>query len=176
MCPNIRLLKTYRVYPRRLDFNYHKDKFFIYIYLNPFKEFKRPKKYKIQGKEYCFAYEPIYIGKGTGAGYRQHQHITSFKSGKENNPYKVKVLNSIKDGMADAAAKNEDSKPMNWKEYQDGWVIVLETFQDPKQLLKFEMELINIIGVQKDRTGPLANKIKNAYAFDNLSTGKDLEL
>jgi len=171
MCPNITLLKTYKVYPRKLDFNYMKDQFFIYVYLNPFKDYKRAKSFKVNNKEYCFAYEPIYIGKGTGAGYRQNQHLTAFLKGREKNRFKQEILEKISKGMADAAAKQEHTKPWNWKEYQDGYVIILETFQDPKQLLKFEMTLINNIGTIFDRTGPLANKIKNAYNYDNLSTG-----
>jgi len=176
MCPNFNLLKTYKVYPRRIEFNYMKDKFFVYVYLDPFKELSKAKQYKVQKETYCFAYEPIYIGKGTGAGYRQHQHITSFLSGKEQNAYKIKALERIRKGMAEAAATNDHTKPWNWKEYQKSYVIVLETFIDPKQLLKFEMELINTIGIQHDRTGPLANKIKNAYSFDNLSAGRDFDL
>jgi hypothetical protein len=171
MCPNITLLKTYKVYPRKLEFNYRKDQFFIYVYLNPFKEFKRPKSYKIGKKEFCFAYEPIYIGKGTGAGYRQHQHLTTFLKGREHNRFKKAELEKISKNMADAAAKQEHTKPWNWKEYQEGYVIVLETFENPKQLLKFEMELINKIGTQFDKTGTLANKIKNAWSYDNLGTG-----
>jgi hypothetical protein len=174
MCPNFNLLKTYKVYPRKIDFNYRKDKFFIYIYLNPFKELSKAESYRVQGKQFCFAYEPIYLGKGTGAGYRQHQHITSFISGKEKNKYKLEILTSIKDAMANAAAVRDHTKPWNWKEYQKGYVIVLETFQDPKQLLKFEMELINSIGIQHDKSGPLSNKIKNAYSFDNLSDSPDI--
>jgi len=176
MCPNFNLLKSYRVYPRKIDFNYMRDAFFMYIYLNPFRELKKAKTFSIKGTNYCFAYQPIYIGKGTGAGYRQHQHITSFLSGKENNQYKVTELNSIKKGMADAAAKGDHTKPWNWKEYQDGWVIILKTFTTHQELLKFEMESINTIGTVFDKTGPLTNKIKNAYKFDKLSTGRDLGL
>jgi len=173
MCPNIQLLKTYRVYPRKLEFNYLKDKFFIYIYLDPFQEFQKPKVYNIDQKEYCFAYQPIYVGKGTGSGYRQNQHIKTFLSGRENNKIKVEAFKQIADKMANAAAKGDHTKPWNWKEYQDSYVIILETFFDPKQLLRFEVELIQGIGTIFDKTGPLVNKIKNAYRFDNLSTGRE---
>jgi hypothetical protein len=174
MCPNINLLKTYKVYPRKIDFNYLKDNFFIYIYLDPFQELEKPKAYNIQNKEYCFAYMPIYVGKGTGSGYRQNQHIASFLSGRENNQIKVNTLKIIQEKMADAAAKGDHTKPWNWKEYQDGYVIILETFNDPKQLLKYEMELIQGIGTIVKHTGPLTNKIINAYKFDNLGTGRQM--
>ncbi len=172
-CPSERLLKSFKVYPRRVDFNYKLDKFFIYMYLDPFQELKKAKTFKAGGTEYCFAYQPIYLGKGTGAGYRQNQHLQAFLKGRENNTYKVKAMEKIRDGIAKAVAEGDTSKPYNWKEYQEGWIIVLETFNSPKELLKFEMELIKSIGVQKDKSGPLANKITNAYAFDNLSNGID---
>jgi hypothetical protein len=172
MCPNINLLKTYKVYPRKIDFNYMRDKFFIYLYLNPFIEYHQPLEIKVQNNNFCFAYQPIYLGKGTGAGYRHNQHLTAFLSGREQNQFKVQTFKNIADHMANAAAKQEKSKPWNWKEYQSQYIVILETFQNPKELLHFEMAMINAIGVQQDHTGPLANKIKNAYKFDNLSTGR----
>lgn len=176
MCPNIKLLKSYKIYPRQLSFNYMVDKFFIYVYLNPFAEYDKPKSYRINNKEYCFAYEPIYIGKGTGAGYRHNQHISSFIKGSEQNSYKVAAFKKLQSDMADATAKQERDKPWNWKEYQADFVIILETFQDPKKLLKFEMDCINKMGTVKNKKGPLVNKINNAYKFDNLSQGRLLEL
>jgi hypothetical protein len=158
-----------------MDFNYARDNFFVYVYLNPFEEFDKPKKYKVGSQEFCFAYEPIYIGKGTGAGYRQHQHLAAFRQGRETNPYKKEIFESIYDDMAKAAAENDHTKPWNWKEYQDRYIIILDTFQDPKLLLKFEIDLIKNIGTLHGKKGPLANKITNAYAFDNLSQGSSLD-
>jgi hypothetical protein len=175
MCPNINLLKSYKVYPRKLNFNYMSDKFFIYVYLDPFQPLNKPLKFNINQNEYCFAYMPIYIGKGTGAGYRHNQHIASFVNSSEKNKFKVAAFHMIQENMAAAAAKQENDKPWNWKEYQAQFVVILETFNDPKQLLKFEMEIINKIGRVQDHSGPLTNIIKNAYKFDNLSQGrKDL--
>jgi len=171
MCPNIHLLKTYKVYPRKIDFNYMRDNFFIYIYLDPFQEQVRPLSYNINSKEYCFAYMPIYVGKGTGAGYRHNQHLTSFIKGNESNPYKVQTLKLIHEKMADAAAKQDHTKPWNWDEYQKSFIIILETFEDSAQLLKFEVNLIQGIGTLFDNTGPLTNKIKNAYSFNQKHTG-----
>ncbi len=175
MCPNINLLRTYKVYPRKLDFNYNADNFFIYVYLDPFQEFDKPVIYKADNKEYCFAYAPIYLGKGTGAGYRQHQHLAAFKAQRETNIYKKEVFSRIQNQMADAAALNDHTKPWNWKEYQDRYIVVLRTFQEPKLLLKFEMELINHIGTMHSKKGTLANKIQNAYKFNNLSKGSPLD-
>lgn len=176
MCPNIHLLKTYKVFPRKLNFNYVTDAFFIYIYLNPFVEFQTPKSYKIGNREFCFAYEPIYVGKGTGAGYRHNQHLSTFIRGNENNSFKVQVFSELQNNLADAASKQERDKPWNFDEYQKQYVVILETFQDPRALLDFEMKLINNIGTLKDQKGPLANKIVNAYKFGNLSGGRQIEL
>ncbi len=172
MCPGINLLRTYKVYPRKVDFNYMTDKFFIYVYLNPFTPLQRPLEITVGQQQYCFAYLPIYIGKGTGAGYRQNQHLAAYRNNRENNVFKVAAFKHIEEEMAKAAATQNHSMPWNWKEYQQHYVVVLETFEDPKSLLEFEMELINSIGTVPDKTGPLTNKIKNAYAFNNLSSGR----
>ncbi len=157
-----------------MDFRYQAHKFFVYIYLNPFEEFTTP--YTVDAGdpkvEYCFAYAPIYLGKGTGAGYRHNQHLKAFQNQRESNPEKIKAFQKIQDGMAEAAAKADHSKPWNWDEYRKGYVKILETFDDPKTLLKFEMEMINGLGTTWDRTGFLSNKIKNAYKFDKLSPGR----
>lgn len=166
MCPNFALLKSYKVYPRKIDFNYMRDRFFIYVYLNPFKELRRPLTARAGGKEYCFAYEPIYVGKGTGAGYRQNQHLQNFKNDRESNIQKVKALSEIQKKMAEAVAKQDHSKPWNWQEYKDGYIVILEVFPDARHLLNFEIELINDIGTIYDHKGPLTNKIKNAYKYD----------
>ncbi len=173
-CPDINLLKSYKVYPSKVDFQYQSYKFFTYVYLDPFQEF--PVAYTVKAgepkKEYCFAYAPIYLGKGTGAGYRHNQHLKAFQSGRENNPEKVKAFKKIQEGMANAAAIGDHTKPWNWDEYKKGYIKVLEVFNDPKELLKFEMEMINGLGTKWDRTGYLSNKIKNAYKFDKLSPGR----
>jgi len=176
MCPNINLLRSYKVYPRKTNFNYNADKFFIYVYLDPFRELEKPIVVKANNKEYCFAYEPFYLGKGTGAGYRHNQHISAFKKNNENNPFKVATLKRIEEEMVLAAAKHQENKPWTWTEFQQHYVVILETFQDPKELLKFEMTVINQLGTQQDKKGPLANKIKNAYKFDKLSAGRMVEL
>jgi len=166
MCPNFALLRTYKVYPRKIDFNYVKDRFFIYVYLDPFKELTKPLVARAGGKEWCFAYEPIYVGKGTGSGYRQHQHLQSFKNDKENNQFKKTKFQEIQKNMANAVAKNDREKPWNWDEYKVSYIIVLEVFPDARQLLNFEVELIKNIGTKVDNSGPLTNKIRNAYKFD----------
>jgi len=166
MCPNLNLLRSYKVYPRLLDFNYMKDRFYLYIYLDPFKELSSPLTIKIQGEEFCFAYTPIYLGKGTGAGYRHNQHVTSYLNTFENNQYKKKTFDGIHQQMSVAAAKNEHNKPHDWKEYQKSYIIILKTFETAVDLLRFETEFINKLGTQFDKTGPLSNKIKTATKYD----------
>ncbi len=172
-CPNINLLKSYKVYPSKVDFQYQAHKFFIYVYLDPFQEFPTAMIYKAgtPKKEFCFAYQPIYIGKGTGAGYRQNQHLKAFQNKRENNKYKVEAFQKIQEGMANAAAIGDHSKPWNWDEYKKSYIKILETFDSPEELLRFETELIKEIGTQWDNTGPLSNKIRNAFKFNGLSKG-----
>ncbi len=173
-CPNINLLRSYKVYPSKVDFQYQSYKFFVYVYLDPFVEYPTPVKVKAGTPpvEYCFAYAPIYLGKGTGAGYRHHQHLKAFLNGRENNPEKVKTFRKVQDGMAEAVAIGDHTKPWNWKEYKDSYIKVLETFNDPVELLKFEIQMINSLGTTWDKTGTLSNKIKNAHKFDKLSLGR----
>ena len=176
MCPGINLLKTYKVYPRVHQFNYMKDLFFIYIYLDPFKPYKQPFKVNVQNEDFCFAYEPFYLGKGTGAGYRHNQHLVAFQQGHENNSFKIRAFKTLTDNLAEAAAKQEPDTPWNLKEYKDRYIVILKTFETPEALLKFEMEFINKLGTQMDHKGPLTNKIKNAYKFEKLSSGRLPEL
>ncbi len=173
-CPDINLLKSYKVYPSKIDFKYQSYKFFIYVYLDPFQEFPKAMEAKAGEplKTYCFAYAPIYLGKGTGAGYRHNQHLKAFQNKRENNPEKIKAFEKIRDGMAEAAAIQDHTKPWNWKEYQNQYIVILETFEDPKELLKFEMQLIKELGTKWDHSGYLSNKIRNAYKFDKLSPGR----
>ncbi len=173
-CPSVNLLRSYKVYPSKVDFQYQSHKFFTYVYLDPFQEF--PSVFTVKAgqppKEFCFIYKPIYLGKGTGAGYRQNQHLKAFQGKRENNPMKVKAFQSIQDGMAKAAATGDHSKPWSWDEYKKGYIKILETFENPKELLKFEMQMINGLGTTWDNTGCLSNKIKNANKFDGLSNGR----
>jgi len=166
MCPNINLLKTYKVYPRKLSFNYMTDRFFVYVYIDPFQPLKKPMAVKVQNKKYCFAFNPIYVGKGTGGGYRQNQHIADFLNNKNHNPKKRELFQKIQEGMADAVAKDAHQMPWNWKEYQNNYIIILETFNTAVDLLNFEVALINQLGTVFDKTGPLGNKIKNATKYD----------
>lgn len=163
MCPNISLLKSYKFYPKLHEFSYMREKYFVYIYLNPFKEYDRPYTFKVNGEEFCTMYEPIYVGKGTGGrGYRHNQHIKSFTSNKEQNSIKVKWFKYIEDEMKKAKENNNINKPWNWDEYKKGWVIVAKTFNNATDLLKFEVTMIQELGTRWDATGPLTNKIKNS--------------
>jgi hypothetical protein len=174
MCPNYQLLKSYKVYPRKIDFNYIKDQFFLYVYLDPFQELTKPLKVNVNGHDYCFAYNPIYLGKGTGSGYRQNQHLTNFQNDRERNIKKIQIFQEINKNMALAAAKSNNDKPWSWKEYKDQFIIILDTFEDPKMLVKTEMDFINKIGTLWEGKGPLTNKIKNAYKMDFIqSTGNN---
>jgi len=167
---NINVLKLDKIYPKIEDFHFYKYQFYIYVYLNPFKPLKKPLVMKsIKGKEektYLSAYEPLYVGKASsGGGYRHNQHIHKYQIGQETNILKIKAFQELEKNFEKARKENSFHLPHNWKEYQSNWIIILETFNDPKELLKFEVTLIKNIGTKYSKTGPLVNKIENAFTI-----------
>jgi len=166
--PDVSLFYSYKVYPREITFNYQKHRNYIYIYLDPFKEYIEEKKLAyIDDPQIFFGYEPIYIGKGvTGHGYRFNQHIANYLSGKEKNRIKKEKFKKIENLMK----KNIPGKPRNWNDYKQNYVIIYKTFSNEKELLYNEMLLISKIGTisaHSGKAGPLTNKITkfNAQNF-----------
>jgi len=157
--PDINLFYSYKIYPRELRFEYQKHRYYIYIYLNPFKEYITDNKLGVlDNPNIFFGYEPIYIGKGTtGHGYRFNQHIANYLSGKEKNQIKKEKFKEIEDLMK----KNLPGKPKNWNDYKQNYVLIYKTFPNEKELLYNEMLLINSIGTlyTPNKKGPLVNKI-----------------
>ena len=74
---------------------------------------------------------------------------------------KVKKFKELEANMQ--KNKNPDL-PSNFKEYQNNYVILFDTFEKEKDLIFNEMLLINSIGTvyERDINGPLVNKIINA--------------
>ena len=163
--PNI--LKLYKVFPKIENFNYLRYQYYIYVYLNPFKEYKKPKLVNFKtdkNYEFIFAYEPIYIGKAsTGTGYRHNQHIQKFQSNQEHNQLKVKKFKELESGFEKAKKENSIYLPHNWKEYQSNWIVILQEFNNPKDLLNFEVTFIKTLGTEYTKKGPLVNKIENSF-------------
>lgn len=63
-----------------------KKEFYIYIYLDP----RKPGKYNYG--DYCFLFEPFYVGKGTGN--RMYKHLKEDENSTENL-YKYRKINKI---------------------------------------------------------------------------------
>ncbi len=151
-----------KVKPRINHFDYNKYPFYTYVYLDPFKEVQL--KYRLPGQYLEFAYEPIYIGKATGAGFRHNQHIAEYlKNGLEVNNHR-KVFNDIKKQKFIELEKNmelhghKDFKlPRNWEEYQRDWIIILKAMDNHDALVRFESDTIKKIGTIKRGNGPLVN-------------------
>jgi len=162
-CDNMNLLRLYKIYPKIDNFDYNRYQFYIYIYLDPFKKLSKPFDIKTpDNSHYCSAYEPIYIGKASrGAGYRHNQHIQSFLKNKEHNILKVKKFQEIEKNMELAKKNNSLGVPHDWKEYQLNWIIIHKAFNNADDLLKYEVGLIQSIGTEYKRKGPLVNKIEN---------------
>jgi len=162
-CNNMNLLKLYKIYPKIDNFNYNRYQFYIYIYLDPFKKLNKAFDIKApDGKPYCSAYEPIYVGKASrGAGYRHNQHIQSYLKNKEHNVLKVEKFKEIEKNMERAKKNNDIGVPHDWKEYQLNWIVIHQVFNDAKELLDYEVGLIQSIGTKYRRKGPLVNKIEN---------------
>jgi len=162
-CANFNLLKLYKIYPKVDNFNYMRYQFYIYIYLDPFEKLSKAFDIKApNGKKYCSAYTPIYVGKASrGAGYRHNQHVQTYLKNNEHNILKVEKFRQIEKNMEYAKKNNLIGVPHNWKEYQLNWIIIHESFDDGKKLLDYEVGLIQSIGTKYRKKGPLVNKIEN---------------
>lgn len=157
--PDLILFYSYKMYPREITFDYHKHRYYIYFYLNPFKEYISENKLGyIEDPLIFFGYEPIYVGKGvTSHGYRFNQHISNFLKNKETNQKKKEKFQEIDNLMK----KNLPDKPRNWNDYKQNYIIIYKTFPNEKELLFYEMKIINAIGTlyTPENPGPLTNKI-----------------
>jgi len=151
-----------KVRPRINHFDYKKYPFYTYVYLNPFKEVDL--KYRLPGQFLEFAYEPFYVGKATGAGFRHNQHIAEYlKTGKEtinhrtiNDPHKRDAFRQLEKDMNQYGSTNVKF-PRDWKEYQRDWIIVIKASSDQSSLVRFEKSVISTIGTLKTGRGPLVN-------------------
>jgi len=153
-----------KVRPRINHFNYNLYPYYVYVYLNPFKEHQS--KYKLPGSYLEFAYEPLYIGKATGAGFRHNQHIAEYlKTGLEKKDYqtihnetKKKKFKELEDNMKKYGPTNA-ALPRNWEEYQKDWIIIIKALNNSHALERFEKDVIKIVGTQRRGTGPLVNAL-----------------
>jgi len=161
------LIKNYKVYPRIQNFNYLAHRQFLYVYLDPFNCYVDHDKIGVVNldgrfKKYYFAYEPFYIGKGTGTGYRHNQHIAYFlKNTSVENKETVQKFKEIQKKFNDVM-NSKIYGPGNWNEYQANFVLILDVLErdeDPVNLLRKEMSFVNAIGTIKEGTGPLTNQI-----------------
>jgi hypothetical protein len=153
------LFYSYKMYPRLVEYSYHSTQYYIYFYLDPFICYLDDEKLGyIQLNNpsnvdtLYFAYEPIYVGKGVNkGGYRMNQHVSQFLNKKDHNYIKRKKFEEIEKKMKENG--------MTWNDYKNNYIIIYKTFDNEEELLENELELINKIGIQWTKTGPLVNKI-----------------
>jgi len=162
------VLKLYKFYPKIENFTYLRYQFYIYVYLDPFTELKKPKGIKVHTSkkdyEFMYIYEPFYVGKAsTGMGYRHHQHIQKYQIGQEGNKLKVEKFKELERNFERARKENLYHLPQNWDEYKQNWIAIVQDFSNSKDLLEFEVSLIKKIGTKYKHQGPLVNKIENAF-------------
>ena len=151
-----------KVRPRINHFDHKLYPFYTYVYLNPFKEVQL--KYKLPGQYLEFAYEPFYVGKATGSGFRHNQHIVDYlKTGKEtinhqtiHDPHKRDAFRQLEKDMKSLGHTNV-KYPRDWEEYQRDWIIVIKALNNAEALSRFESTVIKTIGTQKRGNGPLVN-------------------
>lgn len=109
------------------------SEYYLYCFLDP----NKPGKYYYKGLDFCFLYEPFYIGKGKGNRINRHTHKDSLE--KESNMLKKhKILKILK------------SKKK---------VIKLKLYENIKEnvSLSIEQKLIKKIGRRDLKKGPLSN-------------------
>lgn len=67
-----------------------KNKYYVYAYLDP----RKPGKYFYDGLDFCFLYEPFYIGKGSGFRFKNHIKESLLKINTPKNNLIKKIINS----------------------------------------------------------------------------------
>jgi len=160
-------LKYDKVSPRVARFDYRKHKYAIYIYLDPFHSGEYEYKFKCYGKPQTVksAYLPVYVGKlENSLQYRMNHHINNFARNIEDsqNQFKKKFFQELERQIEqNKQSGNPDNlMPKSLDEYKNNWIIIIKTFDNPKDLREYERELIKAIGTQYDGSGPLVNKKK----------------
>ena len=108
-----------------------KNKYYIYIYLDP----RKPGKYSYE--DYCFLYEPFYVGKGSGD--RMFRHLKEDENNTENT-YKYRKIRNI--------TKSFSSEPI---------VMKIKENLTEVDAYDFEKKLIFEIGRGCIKKGPLTN-------------------
>ena len=110
------------------------NRYYIYVYLDP----RKPGKYHYEGLDFCFLYEPFYIGRGCEDRYLDH--LTEvLKNYKTSNKIKHgKIRNILKQNLSP-------------------FIIILESELSREYCNLKEIEYIRSIGRIDLKNGPLSN-------------------
>jgi len=107
--------------------------FYVYIYLDP----RKPGKYEYG--DYCFLYEPFYVGKGKENRYLAH--INQKETIKKSNLHKYNKIQNILE---------------QWYELED-YIIKIKEYMSEDDSFELEKTMIDNIGRYDLNKGPLTN-------------------
>ena len=124
------------------------NNFYVYIYLNPLK----PGKYLYNGINFCFLYEPMYVGKGRKSRYLYHTRCANWKGC--NSPFydQIKVI------------LNSNNFPI---------VVKLQTKLTEKQSSDIEIDIISKIGRKDLGGGVLFNRTRGGDGIVGCTFSKE---
>ena len=169
--------QLHKIVPKINFHDYKLHNYYLYVYLDPFMPKEKVYKLPLNSKDpeeldknYTFYFRPIYIGKASNKGYRHNQHIASFltgpydeAAGTDEEVYNVNKRSefiSLQNKMKlvkEFPEKFDSSIPMDWKDYQRDWIMILDSFDNHEDLVKAEAAIIKEIGTIKKGNGPLVN-------------------
>lgn len=125
-------------------------RFYVYIYLNPLKSGT------FIYNDYCFGFEPFYVGKGQGKRYLDHiKEANSFlknKKDKKYNKHKINTILKIK--------KELNCNPI---------IVILRKNMNYEESSILEENIIKIIGRSDLNQGSLTNMTDGGDGTSNLS-------